>query len=388
VRIAILSSHPIQYQAPLFREMARRPGVDLMVYFFHEHGVRPTMDRTFGRVIQFDVPLLEGYQSTFLPNWSPRPSLSPMGLVNPGALTVVAGGRYDAVLLHGYASISSLMALLGPRRRTKVFMRGDSNSMRRIPLLLSIAKQPTLRALFTRIDHFLAAGQRNREFYRRYGVSDDRITIAPFSVDNDYFEARSRAARQDRRAARQQLGIPSDGPLFLFAGKLMPIKQPIELLAAFQQASGAGRAHLAYAGDGPLAEELGAAVRSSGLQESVHMLGFRNQSELPAIYGASDVLVVPSTMDAWGLVVNEAMACGTPCVVSDQVGAAPDLIGDPACIFRAGAVGELASILRRLIEDPAEIDGLRQRAVSRIDGWGLPNTVDATLSAMEAVVRR
>jgi glycosyltransferase involved in cell wall biosynthesis len=389
MRLAVLASHPIQYQAPLFRVLSARPGVDLTVFFLSRHGLEPTLDRHFGRTFRYDVPLIEGYRHAFLTNYAPSPGLAGVGAIHPAVLRVVAWDRFDAVVVHGYASVSTLMAIVGPRLRAKVLLRGDSNSVQPPPRSWRkrLVKRLALGALFRRVDHFLTAGTRNREYYSSYGVPDEAMTLAPFSVDNDYFATRSAEARADPRRVRESLGISDDGPLFLFAGKLVAIKRPFDLLDAFEAAMrDAGPAHLAYVGDGVLAGALDEAIRSRGLVRKVHKLGFRNQSELPAIYGASDVFVLPSAIEPWGLAVNEAMACGAACVVSDRVGAQPDLVPDPGCVFEAGNVDGLASILARFIRDPLELTQKKVEAARRIAHWGLEQTADGVLAGARAAL--
>lgn len=388
MRLAFLTTHPIQYQAPLFRALAGRPGVDLTVLFCHDHGVKPTYDEGYGRAIQYDVPLLGGYRHRFLPNVAPRPGLSFYGLVNPEILSIVRRNDFDAIIVHGYAYATALMAFLAPRARARLLLRGDSSIVARPPPGRALAKQFLLRGLFHRADQFLAIGSQNQAYYESYGVARERITLAAHSVDNAYFAERSRPARSNPAAARRQLGLPEQGILFVFAAKMVPKKRPLDLLDAFARAGLGPRAVLAYVGDGPLAGAVETRVRALGLGPSVRLLGFRNQSELPAILGASDVLVLPSDFEPWGLVVNEAMACGATAVVSDRVGAAPDLV-DAEHVFPVGDIDRLAVVLRSMALGPEEdLQRSQARAFERIASWGIEQTTDGVLRGVEAALRR
>jgi glycosyltransferase involved in cell wall biosynthesis len=383
MRIAFLSTHPIQYQAPLFRALHRRPGVHVTALFCHPHGVEPSFDREFGRVIRYDVPLLEGYEYRFLRNLAVSPGLTPTGLINPGVARVLATGEFDALIVHGYSYLTSLLSLVAPRRRTRVLLRGESNLRHRRPPTRLLAKDLALRPLFRRVDGFLSIGSLNRDYYEAYGVAPERITLAPYSVDNDFFVERSAAATRDPGDARRRLGLPNREVLFASVAKLIAKKRPFDLLEAFAQARIADRAGLAYVGDGELRALLEERIRALGLQDSVKLLGFRNQTELPEIYGACDVLILPSDYEPWGLAVNEAMACGAAAFVSDQVGAGPDLVADPACTFAVGDVGRLAEMMRGAVVDPAWRRQLRQRAAARIRGWGIEATADGVLAGVE-----
>jgi glycosyltransferase involved in cell wall biosynthesis len=389
LKLGILASHPIQYQAPLFRELGARPGVDLEVLFCHDHGVEPTFDAGFGRVVRFDVPLLEGYRHRFLRNQARHPGLDFLGLINAEIVPIVARGTYDALLVNGWGSVTSLAALLSPRlsrwRRTRVLMRGETNPLRHIPSPRRQVRRAALQALLHRVDRAVAIGTLNASFYRDFGVPEERITIAPYSVDNAFFASRSADAQRDPSAARARLGLPSGVTLFLWVAKIYDGKRPFDVLRAFAETRRRSRAALAFVGEGPL---LGAAREEAarlGIAADVVFLGFRNQSELPEIYGASDVVVLASEAESWGLVVNEAMACGMTATVSDRVGCAPDLI-EPEAVFPCGDVDALSRVLTRFAEDPRWLADMRARARARIARWGVRESADGILAAAQAAM--
>ncbi len=388
LRLAVLVSHPIQYQAPLYRRLAQRPDLSLTVLFCDDHGVQPSLDPQFGEVFRYDVPLLEGYEHRFLRNVSPRPGLTPAGLFNPEALRILRSGELDALVVHGYNYATCVAAILGPHGSTRVLLRGESQLLPRRGLSTRVAKQLALRPLFRRVDQFLAIGSANRDYYRAYGVPAERITMAPYAVDNAYFESRSASARQDPTAARQRLGLPLAVPLFLFAAKLIPKKRPLDALHAFVRARAAGPCGLVYVGSGELRHELERAVAAAGVGDDVRLLGFRNQSELPEIYGACDVLVLPSDNEPWGLAVNEAFACGMAALVSDCVGAARDLVADADCLFPPGDVARLAGAMRKVVAQPDLLRALRKTAETRVNGWGLEQTADGFVDGARAALGR
>jgi glycosyltransferase involved in cell wall biosynthesis len=386
MKLAVLSSHPIQYQAPLFRRLAREPGVQFTALFCHDHGVAPSFDAQFGRVIQYDVPLLEGYSYRFLWNVARRRSLTPMGQINPQVIAMLAGGEFDIVVVHGYAAITNLLALWTPRRRTRVLMRGESHLLRRRTFAKRIAKQVFLRSTFARVDHFLPIGTLNRAYYSSYGVPEGRMTLAPYSVDNIHFAQGSADAQRHASATRARLGLPPGIPMFLFCAKIIAGKRPFDALHAFALVRARVPCGLAYVGDGDLAPALSREIVRLKLADSVFQLGFRNQTELPRIYGACDVLVLPSVSEPWGLVVNEAMAAGMVAVVSDQVGAGPDLV-DPDCIFPTGEIDSFAAILQRFATRSGDLADAKRRAAARIKRWGIEETAGGFLRGAEAAFR-
>jgi glycosyltransferase involved in cell wall biosynthesis len=387
LRIGFVSSHPVPYHVPTYRALAERDDVELEVLFMHDHGVGETFDAGFGRTVRFDVPLLEGYPHRFLRNISPVPALTSAGMINPELPVAVARGRYDAVVLHGYTLVSTLAALLAPRsRRTRVLLRGESTLLHERSFLIRATKHVLLRALFTRVDHFLSIGTKSAEYFQAYGADPDRITPAPYTVDNAWFEERSAAARRDPAAVRRKLGLPTDRVLFLFCSKVVAHKRPLDVLSAFLRARDAAPCGLVYVGEGEQLAEVRRQVDCAGAQDDVHFLGFRNQTELPEIYGACDVFVQASKREPWGMVVNEAMASGMAVVASDQVGSAYDLVGDNGAMFRAGDVDGLAVLLRRWAGARNDVDRMKAASLRRIREWTARDSAEGVVRGVRAAL--
>ncbi|HLK38543.1 MAG TPA: glycosyltransferase family 4 protein [Polyangiaceae bacterium] len=385
LRVAFVASHPVPYHVPTYRVLARRSDLDFEVLYTHDHGVHETFDVGFGRAVKFDVPLLTGYRHRFPKNLARRPSLRFTGQVNPELPVDVMLGAYDAVILHGYQCVTTVAALLAPRaHRTHVLLRGESTLLDRRSPGKRLAKQIVLRPFFARVDHFLAIGTLSREFFQAHGVPAQRITIAPYTVDNAYFEAKSADARANPRAARQRLGLPQEGPIFLYCSKIIPHKRPLDVLRAFARARQRVPAALAYVGDGSQTGELRAEVERLGLGSDVHVLGFRNQSDLPEIYGACDVFIQASDREPWGMVVNEAMACGMAICASDRVGSARDLVVDNGAVFPMGDVARLAELIEGWARRPDEVARMKRASERRIRGWGPEQTADGILAGIRA----
>src|ERR671923_2005224 len=134
-RLAVVASHPIQYQAPLFRALAARPEIDLTVLFCGDWGLESYDDKGFGRELKWDVPLLDGYRSEFLPNVSPKPSPSRFwGLINPGVVRRLRAGRFDALWMHGWAKFTDWLAMLTAfASGVPVLLRGETTLLPRLP---------------------------------------------------------------------------------------------------------------------------------------------------------------------------------------------------------------------------------------------------------------
>ena len=362
IRLGILTSHPIQYQAPLFRELAKQ--VDLKVYFAHRQTAQGQGSAGFDVAFEWDVDLLGGYDHAFLSNRAKRPAVNTFfGCDTPEISAEIRNGGFDALFVTGWYLKSFWQAIRACRRAgVPVMVRGDSQLGTPRLWLKQIVKELVYPRLLRQFDACLYVGQKNREYLEHYGVPDSRLFFSPHCVDNEAFA--SLASTVNREAVRTKLGIGKGTKAVLFVGKLLERKRPHDLLRAVAalRAQGAD-ACAVFAGDGPLRRSL--EVAACELAVPTFFLGFRNQTELPEAYVLADMLALPSEgSETWGLVVNEALACGTPVVVSDAVGCAPDLVteGQTGALYPVGDVGALVKALTRALEIPRNSQAIADRA--------------------------
>lgn len=387
VRLGIVATHPIQYQVPWFQALAARPELELKVYF----GMLPDSRQQgigFGVPFQWDIPMREGYVSEVLGNRRRDPRLGTFfGSIARGIRDALRRDRREAMLLTGWNAFPLLQALgacisMGIPR----IVRGESNALRARPAWVRRAH----RLLLARYDAFLAIGKANRAFYLGNGVPESRVFMAPYFVDNARFAAAATAQAPQRAALRASWGIADRAACFLFAGKLEPKKRILDLIAAVGRARlQAQHAHLLVAGAGDLMGEAQALAAREGIAAS--FAGFLNQTELPAAYAAADCLVLPSDFgETWGLVVNEAMACGLPAVVSDRVGCGADLVEDGVTgrVFPFGDVDALAGVVRSLAQSPARLAEMGRRARAHVAGYSVEAAVQGTLDAVRYATRQ
>ena len=372
-RIGFLVSHPIQYYAPIFRELATR--CDLTVFFAHRQTAEQQARAGFGVAFDWDVDLLSGYDSRFLVNVARQPSTDRfVGCDTPGVADEIAHGAFDAFVVPGWALRSYWQAVRACRRfGVPVLVRGDSQLGNQRNSAVRIAKAVAFPHLLRRFDGFLYVGQRNREYLLHYGVPADRLFFSPHCVDNDAFAA---AAVVSRAPGRRRI---------LFVGKLIARKRPSDLLRAVARLGGHA-AEVAFAGSGELEAELRRIAADASLQ--AEFLGFVNQSELPAVYAAADLLVLPSDgRETWGLVVNEAMACGLPAVVSDAVGCGPDLVepGATGAVFPLGDVAALAAAIESVLS--LDADHVRRRVAARVALYSPARAASAIVEAATILTR-
>jgi glycosyltransferase involved in cell wall biosynthesis len=234
----------------------------------------------------------------------------------------------------------------------------------------------------------VSIGSENAKYYEWLGARSDRIFFAPFSVANNMFDLGS-AYADARRTERLSLDIAPDAKVVLFASKLIARKRTEDLLAAMDMVSARHRdAVLLIAGTGP--EEPRLRELAAGRSARIVFAGFRNQSEMPALMAASDIFVLPSEEEPWGLIVNEAMAAGLPVIVSDDVGAAPDLVEGKGTglVFPARDVAGLADALDTLLGAPHMCREMGSMAKELIERWDVKASADGIGAAARAVVRR
>lgn len=362
-KLAIITSHPIQYYAPWFRHLAALSDLSIRVFYLWDFGITQKADHGFQQAIQWDIPLLTGYEHEFVPNLSKRPGTNHFwGLYNPSLLSQVRAYAPDAVLLMNY-NYASLYQFLVSWRDTPILFRGDSHRLFPEHSLKAWLRQQWIRQIFRRFDGVLYVGKANYDYFRHHGVSADRLFFAPHAIDNDRFISQRPTAQKEAQQWKQELGIPADHRVILFAGKLIPKKRPNDLLAAFLQAK-LPNTSLLFVGSGELEPDLRSQAAS---HNHIFFAPFQNQSLMPRTYAIADVFVLPSYGggETWGLAINEAMCLAKPVIVSNHVGCASNLVepGENGWIFPAGDV----EALKHCLQDALSND-------DRLTHWGATST--------------
>jgi glycosyltransferase involved in cell wall biosynthesis len=389
-RVLVVASHAVPYAVPVFRALARHPQLDFHVAYCSLRGAEPGHDPEFGMTVQWDVPLLDGYSWSHVPNRGTGKE-SFWGLRNPGLWSLIRKGKFDAVLLHiGYVRSTFWIAYLAARLSGSAFLFGtDASSVaprdgaRWKPWL----KRAVWPLLFRLADQVMVPSSATAEMMRELGVREGRISLTHFVVDNDWWTEQS--GRINRRATRAELGVSDRDIAVLFCAKLQDWKRPLDLLRAFAKAA-VPDSILLFAGEGPLRAQIESEAAALGIASRVRMLGFTNQSRLPAVYSAADLFVLPSGYDPCPIVVCEAMVCGLPVMLSDEIRGRFDLVqpGVTGGIFPCGDVEALAENLRRLLGDHATLAALGTNARARMATWSPRENVAATFEAIKKAVSR
>jgi len=374
-KLAVISTHPIQYYVPIFRMLEQRGKVNVSVFYTEGEAALNKFDPGFKKHIQWDIPLLDGYRFQWAENQSAEPGSHHFkGIVNPDLINMITAWQPDAILVFGWAYKSHLRVLRHFKGKIPVFFRGDSTLLDELTGYRSLVKRLFLKWVYQHVDCAFYVGANNKAYFKRYGLGDDQLIFAPHAIDNERFYVNQ---REDARVLREQFGINENDTLILFAGKLEPKKAPELLLSAFIHLK-PSHTHLLFAGNGILEEEL---KHSAGSNPNVHFLDFQNQSLMPALYQAGDLFCLPSTgpNETWGLAVNEAMACGKAILASDKVGCAVDLVepGKNGYIFKAGDETDLSNKLSALLQDGEQLVAFGERSRDIIKEWTFLQIVEA-----------
>lgn len=363
--LVIISTHPIQYQAPLWQALAKDGRVPFEVWFLTHHAVSASRDSEFGKTFAWDLDLLGGYRNRKLSVGRGATPTSFLGcrLVEPLApILRRAGAR--AVWIQGWQVMAYWqVASAAKSAGCELWLRAESNDLAPVAAWKLPLKRLALGWLFKRVDRFLCVGSANKRLYRRFGAVASRFSDAPYAVDNDRFAGRAGELRSQRALIRRNWRIREGAMCFVFCGKFIQKKRPLDLVEAARLALRRVRnLHLLFVGSGELGEELrhscnvvfdvDASATDDRSGERRHkppasFVGFLNQTEISRAYVAADCLVLPSDYgETWGLVVNEAMASGLACIVSDRCGCAEDLGAiAPNRVFRFGDKAALADAM-------------------------------------------
>jgi glycosyltransferase involved in cell wall biosynthesis len=412
--LIILTTHPIQYQVPLWQALADNNSIPFEVWYLTDHAVKPTVDREFGKAFAWDLgrSTLEGYTHRFLKvkaGWTLHPSAFRGLRLDEDLRPLFRQVGATAVWIQGWQKQAYWQAAYQAKAEgLSVWIRGESNDLSAPPVWKWQVKRLWLWLLFRKIDRFLCIGSANRRLYRTLGVPELKLGSAPYFVDNARFAKQAETLLPVREAMRAEWGIPENAFCVLFCGKFIKKKRPMDLvLAANLVNHGGGLAkqrplHLLFVGSGELGYELRQSLHvvfdadATGDQTliapniphstSASFAGFLNQTQISRAYVAADCLVLPSDQgETWGLVVNEAMASGLTCVVSDACGSAEDLAHpvDEGLVFHLGDIAGLAASIEKAAQG-----GFGERRRAQIEKFSLERTLEEVVKEYKAVARR
>lgn len=398
-----LTTHPIQYQVPLFRALAEAPELKSTIWYASLTGAVEGYDREFGFEYKWDLPLLDDYRWELLDNRAAKPAVGPFfGTHIPDMVDRLRILDPDAVLIPGWGKRCYVQAMRASfKLGIPLLIRGEARLFPRQSPVKRIMKKAVVAPAMRRTAAVLPIGKLNRDFYKWCGVEEDCYFDSFYFVNNSFFSAAATTKRKQLASLRNQWNIPPGAAVFLFVGKFLHKKRPLDLLRALHKTMSvisardrentkkpnAGRdIHLLMVGDGKLRSECERYAREYELP--VSFAGFLNQTELTDAYAVSDCLVLPSdARETWGLVVNEAMASHLTAIVSDQVGCGPDLIEEARTgfTFPLGDTDSLSQLLTKVVDDADLLKHMKDNAAARIRHYDIDQAVEGVVAAVRSV---
>lgn len=389
IMLAILTTHPIQYQVPLWQALAKDGSVPFEVWYLTNHGKSPSYDHEFGKTFAWDLDLLSGYPSQRMPNYKANQLNGfTKARIDESFGKLLKSKKIKVLWVQGWHPLAYWQAIWKAHAEgVEVWVRGESNDLAPAPFWKRSIRNIFLNQLFKRVDHFLWIGSANKRLYESYGIRQERLHSAPYFVDNERFKKQADSLMPLRGGIRHGWNIPEEAFCILFAGKFIQKKRPFDLVNAvkgLREKSADRPLHLLFVGSGELGGELRQACHvgydadSAAFPERLvtegfdgapraSFAGFLNQTEISKAYVAADCMVLPSDHgETWGLVVNEAMASGLPCIVSNACGSCEDLITpiDPSFRTPLGDVDAIGRAIMRMIQGPVPAAVVRARVAN------------------------
>lgn len=376
-KLAIISTHPIQYNAPLFRLLAASKKISVKVFYTwgqSEQGVK--YDPGFGKAIEWDIPLLDGYEYSFVKNIAPQPGTHHFkGIINPTLNDELTAWQPSALFVFGWAFYSHLKCIRHFHKKIPVIFRGDSTLLDETPGIKRLLRRVFLKWVYRHIDVALYTGQHNKAYFLAHGLKEEQLIWAPHAIDNNRFAEPREYYQEQARQKRAQLGIAAQELVLLFAGKFEPKKNPFFLLELAKKIDD-NRLRILFVGNGTLE----AALKKQAITDKrILFLDFCNQSEMPVIYRTGDVLILPSTGpgETWGLAANEAMASGLAVMLSSKTGGAVDLVktGENGMLFDTGNMESCIRFITHLLHNRQQLFEMKKASQKLIQAFSYEHTV-------------
>lgn len=384
--LAIITTHPIQYNAPFFKLLTERDKVQSQVFYTWPQAIEGFDDPDFGATVKWDIPLLEGYVWEAVQNVSKNPTSKRWsGIDCPNLIQQIKAFQPDAILIYGWNFKSHFMVMRYFKGKIPVWFTGDSTLLDEKPGIRKFARRVWLNKVYSYVDKAFYVGSNNRAYFKVHGLKEDRLVFFPHAIDNDRFADNEERQYENKASQwRRELGFADEDFVVLFAGKFETKKNPMLLISAIQQlnASSNHQLNLLMIGNGPMESEL---KHLANNQNNIKFLPFQNQSVMPVVYRLGDIYCLPSKGpgETWGLAVNEAMACSRSVIVSDKVGCAVDLVVENVTgkVFNYSKNSSLNDALLALVESDLKEKGLNCQ--NHIKEWNFTKKCIAIENAID-----
>ena len=372
-RLAIISTHPIQYNAPFFKLLAKSEVLELKVFYTYSQSEKGFNDPGFGQKIDWDIPLLNGYTYEFVENTANNPSNRAYGGIKcPNLLANISAYAPNAILVYGWNFNAHFSAMKHFKGKIPVWFRGDSHLLDEKLGFKSLVRRLILKYVYKFADKAFYVGTHNKAYFKAHGFKPKNLIYAPHAIDNERFSD----PKHDLPAAawRKELKIPENAFVVLFSGKFEAKKQASFVVEAAKHFN---KLTFILIGSGVLENKLKKEAKSLS---NVLFLPFQNQQQMPLVYRLANIFVYPSKGpgETWGLAVNEAFSCGIPAIISNKVGCAKDIVNHKTGkIFDANSFEDFKLKLGEMVSDSTNLIKKGKNAHELIKSHSFYNFVQA-----------
>jgi glycosyltransferase involved in cell wall biosynthesis len=372
--ISIFVSHPTQYHAPIFRELSKNKNLIINVYYFYKHGSVKSYDDDFKKSFKWDVLLLKYYKYRFVVE-----KKSNIKIINI-LQSLYKIKKYiinsDAVLILGWNNFYYLFIIIYTYISSKtLILLAENNLLKKNNILIKKIKRIVIYFFFKFFDYFISIGTNNKNYYLYHGVEKKKIYQTFYTVDTNFF----------KNFNSNLFFIKKKKFVFIWVGKFIERKNPIEVIKAIQFLNN-NNFHLFMIGSGPMFNSCRQYIKDHSIN-NIHLVGFKNQNQIKKFYRISNCLVLSSKYETWGLVLNEAMSSGLPCIATKSSGAVKDLIkhGSNGYIYNSGSVEELAVNMLKISNIP-NYNKLKKNTLITIREFSLRKTTFKIFSALNKII--
>jgi glycosyltransferase involved in cell wall biosynthesis len=360
--------------------LAAQPQVDVTFFFLYWGDPQRAWN-------QEDLP---GLKYKVLPGTSfrKRPGESELVHFGPAVVGELRKGHFDLVVICGYSHPTLLLALFYCLvTGTPFVLQGESHVVQQRHPLKKALKRCLLFPLLRRAKAAFATGRKAADYWVDAGIPRERVFTLSNTPDIVFFLEKSALGTSRREAVRKSLGL-SSRRTGIFVGRFVEVKGVEIILEAMADLAPDKQPQLLLVGDGPLKPHYENIIQRHNLP--VRLVGFQQKDQLPGLYAAADFFILPSLSEPWGVVVNEAMACGLPLLLSDQVGAAYDLLEERRNGFMIPA-GDVAAWRKALVVmmelTDAELQRMGDASRERVRPWNHEANVRNVLECVKQVLR-
>lgn len=368
-KIGIFTTHPIQYQVPLFRSLVKEKNIDLHIFYASDHGIKSKIDKDFNKKFAWNINLKTGYKYKII--GTKKRDVNSFFLNSNKIKKELTKSKFDATIIFGWNNFYYLKSIIYSFFYSKkLILRAENNLLKKESIYKKFLKRIFLFFFFKVFDYFLFIGRENYIFFRKNGVKKNKLFAAPYFIDNKFFSPKN---KKKNHKFKKQI-------IFIFSGKFIERKKPMDILKALNNPILEKYNYkFFFVGEGKLKKKCIEFCKDNKL-DNIVFPGFVNQRQIIQYYNMADVIIMSSEYETWGLSINEAMSCGCACIVSKETGCAKDLIrvsgkNQNGLIFDCGDIESLSLKIKYCLDNKKEIVNWKKNSLNIIKNYTLKKTI-------------